>query len=1529
MQHIQPVGTEEVSFGEILQIMDFMIDMTSTDNFPESTVQYLPSILLQIVACLQEHCELIPISSLNGAIHLLCRIVSKIQPFITFESTKDIGKAFDCLSDIKEECESLTSEIIKATENALNTSQEKLDSKFNCTINLQQVCVKIELFFASIVSRRVLISHSPQSEIEHCFERITSHSFDSEENQPIDFVYVSDDCHTLYGSLCNLLVQTSLISLNTGELNNNGDIISINTSSLICSDRPTPRWLKQLVILSYCTHPKHLNINYTSIACVLNLMSVLKSQLLEQPFQAALINVNAAGSPVLDFSKTKPEVRATSTCIDFLFRQQDIQMLYTQTTYFLQIAERLWNNITEDLNIHHLQTASLLQQLHNLLEDSPICEGVICSAMAANDESLAYEARNKFCKLFNITRDMKQKNAAIISIREFDRPLFFMLDALTHKLDAFNALSLDWLHQGLVHNDIARILEPILLILLHPDTNRISVQHVNSQPFDESTDACNRSVCSQSDNRRRKDKSNEDILASEANIYAISSSDGNVVYHTSSDGKRRFASPSNMSAKSTSILNEPKSKRWPNFKPGTPEGDYSSSTRQLPVNINMFLNPFGSLSSLGSDAIDAFDAPTSFCPNELGNVRRLPGRRLLYSNDQLRKTQSASLLNTPLLASPRDANEDSHDSDVIGKLMDDMLDKVVEQLEQCPSESQTDGKRSVHNSFCLQNNGVDLNGYESSESSVSDSSSEPTRQTLSESFNANSWNKPVSVNQLHGHLLLYHRVYDYKRSLYALTTLWNLILAEPQKILFAMATTSVSNRIGVRSQELQHICARHKKSVIGKGFYGELDSELLNAYRNSSFLELIVTTCLYYIRSYYPAQCRMSEEEIQGNQKVRILSCEILRLIFGELIGNLKKNGTFATYIYDMLSRCSVQKYILHTIVSSVYNFQSKDSSVSGNGRLNGKQVENDQYSDALIDFNERAGSPGFQEDMQKSLLKLLEQLMILEHQTWPQSAANDKDVMHSKKDSESRASRIRFQPQMSSLKYAPNVMISSQSMFFSAVQTSLQQMHKANLHCNWLALVESSLPISNRSLTRIVVCVVTQLCHNLEHFADKIEAFEGDSSSLQMPPNYLISVLKSFSNLCHYCLLDMSGSSTQPIAGLASLSSPLNTSTTSLGPLQVLSNLFHTLSSNDNNPEAANMVRDSLSAVNSNANITNGTASVGNESLLSTRRTILSHLPRVLSSLLSLWNAVEKSQSNQLSRLPKTDSVERLQVLDAGQGRDSATGWQVMGSIKDVRNSILSLLNPISLIHGQSFMAAVAILWFDLKPVQLSFDSISVERRKPVIPLFSEQQISLVKLIAAIRVLPMESVFQIVRQVMKQPPNSMLSRKKRVPLEVCLLQFLLAYIREFPGSQLLECWRSVLHLLKDGSQLAATQPLMQFHLLAVLHEFVQIAPLIEARKDQKDLQDVAQKLIDSCTTVAGGRLGQSRWLRRNLEVKPGPQHLLEPEDESEKEMDELSNKFDSSSYDISNETTVAKYSVSALNALAEVSAFVSSSGLV
>lgn len=206
------------------------------------------------------------------------------------------------------------------------------------------------------------------------------------------------------------------------------------------------------------------------------------------------------------------------------------------------------------------------------------------------------------------------------------------------------------------------------------------------------------------------------------------------------------------------------------------------------------------------------------------------------------------------------------------------------------------------------------------------------------------------------------------------------------------------------------------------------------------------------------------------------------------------------------------------------------------------------------------------------------------------------------------------------------------------------------------------------------------------------------------------------------------------------------------------------------------------------------------------------------------------------------------------------------------MKKQILSLLSPISLRHGVQFMNAVAFVWHELRTKQAN--------RKDVIPACSPDQSLLVEIVASISDLPMELVLQTTRQVISKTQDSRNAR--RSPLEVGLLQFFLAYTRLFPGSQLIECWKPLLQLLRDGLQLGRpAMPQAQFTLLALLHEFVQTAPLIEDRKDQKDLQDVAQRLIDSLTTVVGARLAQTRWLRRALEVEPGPQHEMSEDDEA------------------------------------------------
>lgn len=85
------------------------------------------------------------------------------------------------------------------------------------------------------------------------------------------------------------------------------------------------------------------------------------------------------------------------------------------------------------------------------------------------------------------------------------------------------------------------------------------------------------------------------------------------------------------------------------------------------------------------------------------------------------------------------------------------------------------------------------------------------------------------------------------------------------------ATTGVASATKNASTILLNLLARHRKSVFGRNFHGSIaNSEFIAAYRSSMYLEVLISVCLYFARSYYPnlGQMRLTYEEIAGNRQV-------------------------------------------------------------------------------------------------------------------------------------------------------------------------------------------------------------------------------------------------------------------------------------------------------------------------------------------------------------------------------------------------------------------------------------------------------------------------------------------------------------------------------------------------------------------------------------------------------------------------------------------------------------------------------------
>ena len=50
--------------------------------------------------------------------------------------------------------------------------------------------------------------------------------------------------------------------------------------------------------------------------------------------------------------------------------------------------------------------------------------------------------------------------------------------------------------------------------------------------------------------------------------------------------------------------------------------------------------------------------------------------------------------------------------------------------------------------------------------------------------------------------------------------------------------------------QIQSLLSRHRNAIFGRNFYSELQPD--NTFRNSMYLEVLISVLLYYVRGYFP-----------------------------------------------------------------------------------------------------------------------------------------------------------------------------------------------------------------------------------------------------------------------------------------------------------------------------------------------------------------------------------------------------------------------------------------------------------------------------------------------------------------------------------------------------------------------------------------------------------------------------------------------------------------------------------------------------
>lgn len=487
----------------------------------------------------------------------------------------------------------------------------------------------------------------------------------------------------------------------------------------------------------------------------------------------------------------------------------------------------------------------------------------------------------------------------------------------------------------------------------------------------------------------------------------------------------------------------------------------------------MQFNPFGSENSLDKFTDDGFDGPLSATQANLKGAKRLDKETCAKEGIYFDDTE----------VSETEEVQAESSQDVVEAVLSQIIDEVVSYVEgDMPAEDKLDDKQNAKRSMSTSSKTSSVLDDQEILNSIAKSDmniDSPTGSETDLSKMEGTTEDATGVHALHMHMLLYTQVYDYRRTIYALTTLKSMLVTCPRLVVTSLVTTGISSVRTSQLAQLQLLLARHRKSVFGKNFFGELPPEVMSSYRSNMFIEVLISVCLYFVRSYYPnlMMSKLSPEELTGNKDVHILASEVLTLLISELITIMKESGkNFISYIKDLLTRCKLQKSLLHCCLASVYNIRQKQD-----------RDKSSLITEAIISFNEDNLHQSANETFQIRLLNLLLVMIMLE--SGIEKGEGDSEVTTPTGTPEWERPKINFRTSLLNAKYNGSLPIVQQGMFISCVLSALKQSHLRNLHRHWIALITSALPFMGKSLSTLVLPIVAQLCRNIEALALEYEA--------------------------------------------------------------------------------------------------------------------------------------------------------------------------------------------------------------------------------------------------------------------------------------------------------------------------------------------------------------------------------------------------------------------------------------------------------
>ncbi|XP_058517634.1 protein dopey-2 isoform X1 [Ochotona princeps] len=658
-----------------------------------------------------------------------------------------------------------------------------------------------------------------------------------------------DECREAFAAACHLLLDcaTFPVYLSQEEMEQLYETLFQLPGA---GDPSFPAWLKSLMTISCCVNDCYLqNVAISTLLEVIN-----HSQSLALVIEDRMKRYRSYGhNPFLSKLQmvTVPPIAPGI-----------LKVVAEKTDFYQRVARVLWNQLNKETREHHITCVELFYRLHCLAPTANICEDIICHALLDPDKGTRLEALFRFSVIWHLTREI-QGSRVMSHNRSFDRSLFVVLDSLACTDGAISAAAQGWLVRALSLGDVARILEPVLLLLLQPKTQRTSIQCLKQENSAEDwhrwlskkktpyQQACGGSELPEG--------SPEDHLP----LSQFTTVDREAIW--AEVEKEPEPCPPRSQVSEEDLPDEGEL----TDRPAHSTGDSSEHTESADTssghtdseNTSSFSSPSHNLQELSPDE-------NCCAPIPVGG-RRYPKRPSL-----LAAFQPESLKSSARLSLTR----------------------------------------------------VDSDKTQASESLSSDEEAEVELQALSASrLLRQRKEKQEQLEALFKHILLYLQPYDSRRVLYAFSVLEAVLKTNPREFTEAVSGTSMDTSSTAHLNLISNLLARHQEALIGQSFYGKLQSQPPNVCPHSLLIELLTYLCLSFLRSYYPCYLKVSHRDILGNRDVQVKSVEVLIRLMTQLVSVAKvAEGRNVDFIHSLLQRCKVQEFVLLSLSASMYTSQKR-----------------------------------------------------------------------------------------------------------------------------------------------------------------------------------------------------------------------------------------------------------------------------------------------------------------------------------------------------------------------------------------------------------------------------------------------------------------------------------------------------------------------------------------------------------------------------------------------------------------------------